>query len=200
MHKNAKAILEYWFGDLEHTPEYFAKRFPFWFNGGKRVDAEIRRRFGKDLRRAVAGEYRNWEKTPKESLALIILLDQFSLNLHREKPASYDQSRLAIPVADRLIRSKTHRLLTPIERAFVYLPYEHSEKLSDQLRSVRLYTELAREAPGYAKGAFANTLDYAKRHYTVVRDFGRFPDRNEVYGRISTAREERFLKSKRAPF
>jgi uncharacterized protein (DUF924 family) len=192
--------LDYWFGDLDQTPEYFADRMPFWFMGGPKVDAHIRKHFGRDLVKAMKGEYSAWEKAPREALALIVLLDQFSLNLHREQPRSYDQSKLAIPIAERLIRAKLHRLLTPIERAFVYLPFEHGETLRHQERSVALFRELHREAPRYAKPTFAGTLNYALRHARVVRRYGRFPDRNEVYGRKSTPAELKFLASDRAPF
>jgi uncharacterized protein (DUF924 family) len=200
MDKRAKTILDYWFGDLDQSPEYFAQRMPFWFNGGKKVDATIRRRFGQDLKAAVRGDFRHWERSPREALALIVLLDQFSLNLYREKPQSYDQSRLALPIARRLIQKRMHRLLTPVERCFVYLPFEHSENLKDQATSVALFTELWREAPAYAKKEFAGTLDYAKRHARVVRKYGRFPDRNDVYGRENTPSEDRFLASDQAPF
>lgn len=200
MHPRAKAVLDYWFGDLDQSPEYFKKRFPFWFDGGARVDAYIRRHFERDLNKAVRGEYSSWEKTPREALALIVLLDQFSLNLYREKPRSYDQSRLAIPIAERLIRRKMHRMLTPIERTFVYLPFEHGESVREQNKSVALFTELYREAPPYAKSAFFVSLDYAKRHARVVKRYGRFPDRNEVYGRPSTPAERKFLASDQAPF
>ena len=200
MHTRAKAVLDFWFGDLDQTPEYFAWRMPFWFMGGRKVDESIRQHFGKDLLKAVKGEYASWEKSPREALALIVLLDQFSLNLYREQPRSYDQSKLAIPFAERLIQRKLHRLLTPIERAFVYLPFEHGETLRHQTRSVALFRELYREAPSYAKPTFAGTLDYAIRHARVVRRYGRFPDRNEVYGRKSTAAELKFLASDRAPF
>jgi uncharacterized protein (DUF924 family) len=200
MNQKAKAILDYWFGDLDQTPEYFQKRMPFWFMGGKSVDATIKKRFEKDVIKAVNGEYAEWEKSPRECLALIILLDQFSLNLYREAPRSYDQSKLAIPIAKRMIQKKTHLLLTPIERIFVYLPFEHGENMKSQNLSLKLFAELAKAAPPYAKAQFLGTLDYAKRHARVVKRYGRFPDRNEVYGRSNTPAEIRFLASDQAPF
>ncbi len=200
MNIRAKKILDYWFADLDQTPAYFSERMPFWFMGGKKVDDAIRKHFNSDLEAAVKGELKSWENNPREALALIILLDQFSLNLYREQPRSYDQSRLALPLAKRLIQKKIHLLLTPIERCFVYLPFEHSENLKDQMTSVKLFTELYQAVPTYAKKEFAGTLDYAKRHARVVKKYGRFPDRNEVYGRKSTAAEERFLASEQAPF
>jgi uncharacterized protein (DUF924 family) len=196
----ARAVLDYWFGDLDHTPGYFAERNRLWFGGGDVVDGHIRRNFEADMVAAVEGRLRAWEETPRGSLALIVLLDQFSLNLYREQPRSYEQSELAIPIAERLIDSGLAWTLTPAERIFVYLPLEHSEKLADQERCVRLYEELAGAAPPPLRPALDGNLDWARRHWRVVARFGRFPDRNEVFGRASTPEELAFLASDEAPF
>lgn len=196
----AQSVLDYWFGNLDLTDLYFKEKTPFWFVGGPKVDAEIRKKFASLLALAVRGRLRHWQKTPKGCLALIILLDQFSLNLHREKPASYIQSRQAIPITNRMIRLGMDWTLTPAERVFVYLPLEHSEKLEDQEKSVALFRDLARSAPKAYRKTANGFLDYAVRHYRVVKKFGRFPDRNEVFGRVSTSAELRFLVSDQAPF
>lgn len=196
----ARAILEYWFGDLDHVPHYLEHRNTFWFDGGDEVDEEIREKFGTDLLRAVEGKLDTWKESPRGSLALIILLDQFSLNIHREKPQSYVNSRLAIPLAQRMIELGWDRTLTPIERVFVYLPFEHSEDLADQERSLKLFETLVEEAPPTLRDAMETYLDYARRHHGVVQRFGRFPDRNTVFDRASTPEEKRFLESDRAPF
>ncbi len=196
----ARAVLDYWFGDLDHTPRYFSERNRLWFGGGEEVDGYIRRTFEADVDSAVAGRLRSWAETPRGSLALIVLLDQFSLNLYREQPRSYEQSALAIPIAERLIDGGLSWTLTPAERLFVYLPLEHSEKLEHQERSVALFEELAGGAPAALRPALRGHLDYAVRHWRVVRRFGRFPDRNEVFGRPSTPEELAFLASDAAPF
>jgi uncharacterized protein (DUF924 family) len=196
----ARAILDYWFGDLDHSAEYFAHRNALWFNGGERVDREIREKFGTDLLRAVEGKLDAWKETPRGSLALIVLLDQFSLNIHREKPRSYEQSAMAIPVARRMLERGWNWTLTPVERVFVYLPFEHSEDLADQERSVALFDALAAEAPSSQREAMDGYLNYARRHYRVMKRFGRFPDRNEVFHRPSTPEEISFLNSNEAPF
>lgn len=196
----AQSVLEYWFRDFDYTAEFLRKQVPFWFMGGPKVDEEIRRKFSGLLRQAARGKLKAWQETPKGCLALIVLLDQFSLNLHREKPESYLQSKMAIPLADRMVRKGWDWTLTPLERVFVYLPYEHSEKLSDQVRAVALFRALARGAPKIYQEMMDVFLDYAIRHYRVVKRFGRFPDRNEVFGRPSTRRELAFLASDQAPF
>lgn len=196
----AKVVLDYWFGDLDHTPRYFAERNRLWFGGGEEVDGHIRSHFERDLTLAVSGRLESWETTPRGGLALIVLLDQFSLNLYREQPQSYDQSALAIPVTRRLLHSALDWTLTPAERVFAYLPLEHSEKLEDQERSVALFEALAQGAPATLRQPMEGYLDYAVRHWRVVQRFGRFPDRNEVFGRPSSPEELAFLASDEAPF
>ena len=200
----AKAILDYWFGSLDHSPEYFSERMKMWFGDGgsksKEVDEYIRTHFEKDLIEAVDGKLSHWEKTPKGRLALIILLDQFSLNLYREQPRSYENSLLAIPIADRMIEDHFDQTLTFAERAFLYLPYEHGETIAHQFKSVALFEQMANEAPEFLKDEMNEFLEYAIRHAVVVKKFGRFPDRNEVFGRKSTPEEEAFLASDAAPF
>ncbi len=196
----AKAVLEYWFGDLDHTPAYFAERNRLWFGGGGEVDEFIRKTFEKDLLQAVDGKLDAWRKTPRGAMALIILLDQFSLQLYREQPKSYRQSELALPIAREVIAQGWECLLTPAERTFLYLPFEHSEKLEDQDFCVLKYSELATLAPSDLREEFMGALEWAVRHQRVVKKYGRFPDRNEVFGRKNTPEEEAFLASDEAPF
>jgi len=196
----ARSVLEYWFGDLDQTPQYFAQRNRLWFGGGDAVDSYIREHFGPDLDTAVAGGFASWRATPRGSLALVVLLDQFSLNLYREEPQSYLQSELALPITRSLLDERLDWVLTPAERVFLYLPLEHSEQLVDQERSVEVFKALARDAPASLRKVMDGYLDYAVRHWRVVERFGRFPDRNEVFGRPSTPEELAFLDSDEAPF
>lgn len=171
-----------------------------WFWGGEKVDDEIRRRFEADVTAAAEGRLARWEETPKGALALIVLLDQFSLNLYREQPKSYLQSELAIPIAERAIQRGWEWVYTPLERLFLYLPFEHGERLDHQERSVSLFTAMAKTTPPSFKELADGVLDYAVHHWRVVKRFGRFPDRNEVFGRENTPEEEKFLASDEAPF
>ncbi len=196
----AKQVLEYWFDSPSDDPAYFSRKNSFWFNGGDAVDAEIRSRFGALLDEAVSGRLDAWKTTPHGAMALIILLDQFSLNLFREKPPSYLQSAMAIPIAEMMIARGDERELSFAERVFLYLPFEHGESISIQETSVRHYERLLAEVPQRLGETMEFYLEYAKRHERVVRRFGRFPDRNEVFGRENTPEEERFLASDEAPF
>jgi uncharacterized protein (DUF924 family) len=201
MDPKAREILDYWFGDLSLTPEYFKTRNRMWFMGGEKVDSHIRQHYGADVVRAVEGGYADWLDSPRGCLALILLLDQFSLNLYREQPRSYQQSELAIPITRRIITRGWEKELTEVERVFVYLPLEHSELLPDQEESVHHFEKLAAGAASPAlREAMEDYLEYARRHERVVRKYGRFPDRNEVFGRPNTPEEEAFLASDEAPF
>jgi uncharacterized protein (DUF924 family) len=193
-------VLYNWFGELDQTPDYFRERNRLWFGGGPEVDGTIRQRFERDVIRAVAGELSAWGDTPRGSIALIVLLDQFSLNLWREQPRSYTQSELAIPRTHAALERGYEFVLTPAERVFLYLPLEHSERLADQERSVALFEALARRAPAAYAAALESYHDWAVRHWRVVARFGRFPDRNEVFGRPSRPEELEFLASDAAPF
>jgi len=196
----AAAVLDYWFGDFDQTPKYFARRNTLWFGGDKRADEYIRQTFEADLDDAVAGKLHEWAETPKGCLALIVLLDQFSLQLYREQPRSYEQSTLAVPIAERAIESGWEWVLTPAERVFLYLPFEHAENLARQERSVALFETLTRGGPPELRQVMEAYHHWAVRHWRVVARFGRFPDRNQVFGRPSTPEELAFLGSDEAPF
>jgi uncharacterized protein (DUF924 family) len=199
-------IYTYWFGDLKEDAAYFKKRNALWFGGTPEIDADIRAKFGKTLESAVidgktiAPEFKKWTETPKGALALIVLLDQFSLNLYREEPQSYLNSELVISVAKDVILRGWAEKFTVSEKLFLYLPLEHAENIPDQELSVSLFERMEKEAKGDAKGPAGFYLDYARRHARVVKKYGRFPDRNPVFGRTSTPEEAAFLASDEAPF
>lgn len=200
MDSKARIILDYWFGDLNVGHDYFDERNKLWFGGRKKTDEYIREHFEPSLKQALKGEFENWKATPKESLALIVLLDQFSLNLYREQPASYENSARVIPLAKEMVQKGWDWTLTPMERVFVYMPLEHSENILDQELSVTLFKGLATTTAAAFKENMDGYLDYAERHHRVVAKFGRFPDRNEVFGRADTPEEKVFLASDEAPF
>lgn len=193
-------ILDFWFGDLDLTPDAFESRNQLWFMGGEDVDEVIAENFEKDVIAAAEGKLSSWMKTPKGSMALIILLDQFSLNIYREKPLSYLNSEKAIAVSRNAIKQGWEYVLTPAERVFLYMPLEHSENLKDQEEAVGLFQKLTSEATEPYRELMEGYLEYAIRHHRVVERFGRFPDRNEVFARESTPEELEFLESDEAPF
>ena len=190
-------VLTFWFGPPGSPPLANAKR---WFERDAAFDAEIAERFGELVRRAGSGELEAWRDTPTGALALVILLDQFSRNLHRDSPLAFANDPTARDVAKDVRARRLDRALAPVERAFLYLPYEHAEDPALQEESVARYAELAAEAPPELAEHFRETLDYARRHRDVIARFGRFPHRNRVLGRASTPAEIEFLKEPGSSF
>lgn len=158
---------------------------PLWFAATPHFDEQLRARFLGTYQAAAAGQLTDWEATPEGALALVIVLDQFPLNLFRGQPESFATEAAARRVADRTIARGFDRAVPPIQRQFLYLPFMHSEALADQDRSVRLYQQ-----PGLEEG-----LRFARHHRDLIVRFGRFPHRNAILGRISTPEELAYLAS-----
>lgn len=182
---SASDVLSFWFGE-PGSAEYLRAR-DLWFTRSDATDRLIAERFGPVVDRALAGEHDDWAATPRGALALVVLLDQFTRNVFRGTPRAFAGDARALAIATRLVDTSRDMTLAPVERWFVYMPLEHSERLLDQYESVRLFERLA------ADGLDA-PLDWARRHFEVVRRFGRFPHRNAILGRESTPEEIEFLK------
>ena len=182
-----QAILDFWFlpsGDPGH-----GSNRPEWFRKDERFDADIRARFADDIETALASELPAGA-SDADIMARILLLDQFTRNIFRGTPRAFAGDAQAHSLAVRLVDSGHDKNLPPLQRVFAYLPFEHSESLVEQERSVALFTALAREQQS---PAFDSTLDYAIRHRDIIVRFGRFPHRNAILGRPSTAAEIDFL-------
>ncbi len=179
-------VLDFWFG----TADAFDAR---WFNGGQAFDREIGERFGATIDAALAGELDAWTATTDGALALIVVLDQFTRNVHRGTPRAFAGDARALALAQALIAGGADRALPPLRRWFVYLPLEHAEDLALQDACVARFEALLAEA-GAQREAIASALDYARRHRDVIARFGRFPHRNAILGRASTAEELDFLR------
>jgi uncharacterized protein (DUF924 family) len=186
------SVLRFWFGPDPSDPVAVEEKSPQWFTADSAVDAEIRRRFGDDWTAATRGEL-DWAAEPRGALALVILLDQFSRNLERGKAAAFAHDARALAIAERAIGAGFDRLLHPAESYFLYMPYEHSEDPTHQRRAVDLFAGLAAASePEWAWLTDAG-VRWARAHQEIIERFGRFPHRNLVMGRRSTATEERYL-------
>lgn len=181
-----ETLLTFWFAGDPTT------RRKEWFEKNPAFDAQCAS-FTDALRDAKAGLCDHWAATPLGALALLVLLDQLSRNLHRGSAEAFAADAKARAVARAAIAQGFDRQLTQVQRIFVYLPFEHSEILADQDESVRLFESL-REALG------DNTVDYAHRHRDVILRFGRFPHRNAALGRVNTAEEVAYLAEPGAGF
>jgi len=190
---NPADVLEFWFG-APGSAEHGSLR-KCWFEKDPAFDAEIRRRFLALVDEAAAGRLDDWADRPEGLLALIVLLDQFPRNLFRDAPRAFATDAQALALAQQALAQGVDAQLMPVARAFIYLPFEHSEDLAMQDRAVALFSALAQHG-----AAFASYLDYAERHRDVIRRFGRFPHRNAILGRASTPEEIAFLARPGAGF
>ncbi len=182
----AQQVLAFWFGtpgDAEH-----GQFRDLWFVKREATDRDITQRFSGLIEQALRGELAGWTASPEGALAFIVLLDQFARNVFRDTPRAFAGDPLALAAAQALVASGLDGELPPTQRAFVYMPYEHAEDLDLQNEAVRLFTQLAAQAP-----AFDSMLDYAHQHRVIIQRFGRFPHRNAVLGRESSAQELAFL-------
>ena len=175
----AQTLIDFWF-----SPRV-AK---LWFNSTPAFDDELRERFAETYQAGYHGELDDWEATALGALALVILFDQIPLNIFRKQPQSFATEARAREVAARAIARGFDAELDDPQKAFLYMPYMHSEKLADQDTSVDLFT----------RAGLKNNLRFAQHHREIVRRFGRFPHRNEILGRQSTAEEVAWLASKDA--
>lgn len=203
------AILEYWFSSLDDAvlldrqTEPFASCFARWYGKQPAIDDEIRARFEPALLAATKDgarwdqEVAAWQQAPLGLLALVVLLDQFPRNMYRDSARMYAHDDLALSVTTLAIREYEERGLSLVQRMFLYVPLMHSENLTIQQAMVARFeslVELAALQSPKNKAFFEFALDYAKRHRQVIETFGRFPHRNAILGRTSTAAEVEFLK------
>lgn len=179
MDRRAADVLGFWFAREGRDQR--------WFQKDDRFDAEVRLRFFALHAGAASGKLEAWKNSARECLALIVLLDQFPRNMFRGSAQAFSTDAMALSAAQLAVERGYDRGLAPVERLFLYLPFEHSEALWAQDEACRLIQEL---------DAFPETGDayaYALRHRDVIRRFGRFPHRNAALGRPSTREELEFL-------
>jgi len=200
-----KAILEFWFDGLDDLSilDTNSSQVKKWFIKDEVFDLEIKNRFEGDLNKAKNGKCSAWEETLDGRLALIILFDQFSRNIYRNTLGMFENDFLALNLSLQMIESVADIKFSLIKRAFIYLPLMHSEDVKTQEISVGCYENLLKDAYKISPkniSYFQNTLDFAKKHFNIVRDFGRFPHRNVILGRVSTEKEEGFLRQPGSSF
>lgn len=193
-------VLRYWFGELEHEFTIPPQKSAMWWKKSDETDREIRQRFAPSLMEAKAGHLNSWLQVPKGRLALIILLDQFSRNIHRGTALAFAGDEQALELSKQGIERAEDQQLYAIEKVFMYMPLEHSEQWSMQQLSMQKFRELQASVPEEYKSQFAGYLDFAKQHAAIIERFGRFPHRNEILGRKSSEEEIAFLKTPNSSF
>lgn len=192
-------IHQFWFGEHDGlTPP--ADKADMWFGNGRAYDDTIRARFGALPDFAAAGSFDSWRDEPRSSLALILVLDQFPRHVHRNSARAFAYDAKAREVCLSGIATGHDVALTPLERSFYYMPLEHAEDRALQERSVALFQSLRDTAGEDVREAYENTLHYAVAHRDIVVRFGRFPHRNELLDRETTAEEADFLSQPDSSF
>ena len=177
----AEEILNFWFKEIDTA---------LWWKKDSSFDALIQERFATVHRQACLGELYSWRKNPAGRLAEIIILDQFSRNMFRDKAAAFAQDPQALTLAQEAIAQQADATLTQQQRIFLYLPFMHSESLLVHETAVQLYT-----APG-----LQGNLDFEYKHKAIIARFGRYPHRNALLGRESTPEELKFLQEPGSSF
>lgn len=170
-----ESILNFWFDEIDPG---------MWWKKDNAFDQTIATRFGGLLQAAARSELDAWRTTARGRLAEVIVLDQFSRNVYRDRPEAFAQDAMALALAQEALRSGAQDSLGLAERSFLYMPFMHSESLVIHERAMELFAE-----PG-----MEDSLDFERRHQAIIQRFGRYPHRNDILGRASTHEEREFLK------
>ena len=197
----AEEIVSWWFegGDDAHPIGPGSPCYQRWFRGGPAVDAQVAKRFTADVLAARAGALDGWRGHARSELALILLLDQFPRHLWRGRPEAFDSDPAAFAVARDAISAGRDEQLALIERIFVYLPLQHSERIEDHAQAFERFRALERDAR--ARGAAVlpfctGAIGEQQEHFDTLQRFGRYPYRNAALGRSSTPEEQAYLASR----
>lgn len=188
------AIINYWLGSSDSNPAAFNAQQKLWYYSNAETDNHIRTTFGADLASAENGDLTHWKNTPEGSLALVILLDQFSRNLYRGTSAVYGNDVLAQDLVLSLVEKDGHLNFSIPARNIFYHPLHHAENLNLQEKTVSLFEEMLESAPDDWRETVKGNLTFIKSHCDIIRKFGRFPHRNKILHRRSTPEECQYLE------
>lgn len=188
-------LLDFWFGDLGQADLPTSDRTNLWFGENEELKKEMITVFKSEYNAAIEGKLVDWAESPRGRLALIILLDQFSRSLYRNSADAFAYDEQAQQLCIDGLHEKMDQSLTLIERVFFYMPLVHAESSERQEQSIRLFQSLVSLSMTETTQVYQLFLAYAYAHFRVIKEFGRFPQRNNILGRQSTAEETAFLKS-----
>ena len=172
-------IIDFWYSDTMRK---------HWFSSTPELDREIKDKYEGVWERAAEGEFDHWQDTPEGALALVIVLDQFPLNMFRSDPRSFQTERKAVEVSRAAIGKGFDNELGKDRLGFLFMPLMHGENLEDQDLSVEKF----------GQHGLTDNLRFAEHHRGIIRLFGRFPHRNAILGRENTRAEDEYLASKEA--
>jgi len=187
------AIIAFWFKEQQLSAPQIDRRMDVWFGEDAMFDQQVIGEFADDVERASEGELDHWADEPRGRLALILLLDQFRRNIYRNTARAYAKDKLALKLCVEGAMARKDQSLTPIQRAFFYMPLQHAESAKVQKRSVMLFNKLADAVSPTYRETFATIAQFAELHHDIIEQFGRFPHRNKVLGRENTREEDEYL-------
>lgn len=186
-------VLSFWFEPRATSKEGADLLGKRWFNGGKELDQALESRFGAAISAARRSELDAWEATPRGTLALLLLLDQFPRNVFRGSSEAFASDEQALALTRRAIASGVTDAFQLPERLFFALPFSHAEDIQAQRTAVAMVERLVFDAGPLWQGFVVGGVDFARKHLDVIARFGRFPHRNETLGRKSTPAELEYL-------
>jgi uncharacterized protein (DUF924 family) len=197
---DVQRVLDFWFSPAEFTAPQIDSRMERWFGSDEALDARIRDEFGEVVRRALSGRLGAWADSPTGRLALIIVLDQFPRNIWRGTSKAFAGDRMALKLCVEGSISGEYKDLPAIQRVFFFMPLQHSESLSVQDKSVRIFNAIAEGVSETFRETFLTFAHFAELHRDIVARFGRFPHRNRHLGRMNTPEEDAFLNAEGPTF
>ena len=188
-----EAILAFWFEEKELSAPQIDRRMDVWFGEDEVFDHECKKEFADDVEKASEGKLDHWAHESRGRLALILLLDQFRRNIFRNTAAAFEKDKAALKLCVEGAMEKKDRGLSPIERAFFYMPLQHAESRKVQAKSVELFKRLAQAVSPTHRETFETMAQFAELHRDIIEQFGRFPHRNKLLERENTPEEEQYL-------
>ena len=187
------AILAFWFKEQELSAPQIDRRMDIWFGEDEVFDHECKKEFSPDVDQASEGQLNHWAHEPHGRLALILLLDQFRRNIYRGTADAFAMDKAALKLCVEGAMEKKDKGLTPIQRAFFYMPLQHTESLKVQAKSVQLFGRLSETVSATHRETFETIAQFAELHHDIVEQFGRFPHRNKLLNRENTPEEDEYL-------
>lgn len=195
-----ESVLSFWFQEGTQTAPQIDERMDVWFGSDPAFDREIEDLFRTEVEKASRGELDHWADESRGRLALILLIDQFRRNIFRGTADAFAADNKALKLCLEGAMKKQDASLTPIQRAFFYMPLQHSESKKVQAKSVAVFNQLADAVSPTLKETFLTIAHFAELHHDIVARFDRFPHRNKVLGRQNTDAENEFLSGEAPDF
>ena len=187
------AILSFWFMEQKLSAPQIDQRMDIWFGADPVFDHECKKEFSDDVDKASDGRLNHWAHKKRGRLALILLLDQFRRNIYRNTADAFVMDKVALKLCVEGAMQKNDQGLTPIERAFFYMPLQHAESRKVQAKAVEIYKRLAEAVSPTYRETFETVAQFAELHHDIVQQFGRFPHRNKMLNRENTPEEDEYL-------